>query len=448
MKTMTAIYRSITLAALTATMMASCQMKEDDIFDIDPATRQDNWMAEYRRVFNNNEHGWALYTSQPTYGRHPSVQAFAVRFDQERCTFYKSSATGSLPGMAGVDSVQSLYSFKMDNGIVLSFDTYNAFFHYYADQSEYFSQDLQGDFEFCLDRFSENEDTIFGRGKTKQLPFFMVKMHMTPEEYQAKSDSIDNYAATNCLTVIGGDSLQTQFLSGYKNLLINFPDVEGGPVVEHMYSYGNLTTGIYMMENIKYKGTTVVEFNLDKVTGTFHDPRSGARIVGRPLTDYLMKDDSYDNWFFGYSGLGAYSKGEWDKMREAIDASGLLTSQNIISINFEPYADGTMDLVINKWYGIDEVRYPMELRKVSDSEIAIRRNGEETSGRDFSFYDAGLKYLVDAFAKSDSWTTYKITHRIGNSMQPNGFELTDEANPGNSYYVEPNFRYFHASMWE
>ena len=126
---MTAIYRSITLAALTATMMASCQMKEDDIFDIDPATRQDNWMAEYRRVFNNNEHGWALYTSQPTYGRHPSVQAFAVRFDQERCTFYKSSATGSLPGMAGVDSVQSLYSFKMDNGIVLSFDTYNAFFH-------------------------------------------------------------------------------------------------------------------------------------------------------------------------------------------------------------------------------------------------------------------------------------------------------------------------------
>ena len=68
--------------------------------------------------------------------------------------------------------------------------------------------------------------------------------------------------------------------------------------MEHMYSYGNLTTGIYMMENIKYKGTTVVEFNLDKVTGTFHDPRSGAKIVGRPLTDYLMKDDSYDNWFF------------------------------------------------------------------------------------------------------------------------------------------------------
>ena len=41
MTTMTAIYRSITLAALTATMMASCQMKEGDIFDIDPATRQD-----------------------------------------------------------------------------------------------------------------------------------------------------------------------------------------------------------------------------------------------------------------------------------------------------------------------------------------------------------------------------------------------------------------------
>ena len=120
-------------------------------------------MADYRRVFNNNKYGWALYTDNPTYGRHPSVATYAVKFDQVYSTFYKSISTVRLPGVADKDSVVSMYSFKMDNGIVLSFDTYNGFFHYYADQSQYFAQDLQGDFEFCLDRYSENEDLMDAR---------------------------------------------------------------------------------------------------------------------------------------------------------------------------------------------------------------------------------------------------------------------------------------------
>lgn len=127
------IFYIVAAACIFASFMTSCQLKEDDLFDIDPATRQDNWMADYRRVFNNNEYGWALYTSQPTYGRHPSIATFAVKFDQEMCTFYRSSATSRIPSAALKDSVQSTYSLKMDNGIVLSFDTYNDFFHYYAD---------------------------------------------------------------------------------------------------------------------------------------------------------------------------------------------------------------------------------------------------------------------------------------------------------------------------
>lgn len=114
------IFYIVAAACIFASFMTSCQLKEDDLFDIDPATRQDNWMADYRRVFNNNEYGWALYTSQPTYGRHPSIATFAVKFDQEMCTFYRSSATSRIPSAALKDSVQSTYSLKMDNGIVLS----------------------------------------------------------------------------------------------------------------------------------------------------------------------------------------------------------------------------------------------------------------------------------------------------------------------------------------
>jgi hypothetical protein len=423
-------------------------MKEDDLFSTDPATRQDNWMAEYRRVFNNNQYGWALYTDNPTYGRHPAVFTYAVRFDQQNCTFYQSSSTKNLPYVNTLDSVVSMYSFKMDNGIVLSFDTYNAFFHVYADQSQYFSKDLQGDFEFCLDRYSQNEDTIFGRGKTKQLPFFMVKMHTTPKEYQRLSDKINNYAAYNCVMRVEGDTLKARFLVGYRNLAIYYPDTVGGTDQEHLYSYGNLTNGIYLLENFKYKNTTTVEMLLDTVTGQFSDPRSTAVIGPRPYADYLIQDADYESWFYGYSGLGTYAKTEWDKTKKALNASGKISANNMVYICFSTDGKGGMDLVFNMWYGSDEVHFPMLLRKVSDDEIAIRYTGKETSGRKYSFYDAGLKYIVDALAKKDTWTTYKITYKSGTPMMPNGFILTDESNAANSYYFEPNFRYYHNSIWE
>ena len=78
-----------TLFALDVTaLMPSCQMKEDDLFSEDPATREDNWMADYRRVFNNNEYGWALYTDNPTYGHHPRPSTYAVKFDSIWANFY------------------------------------------------------------------------------------------------------------------------------------------------------------------------------------------------------------------------------------------------------------------------------------------------------------------------------------------------------------------------
>jgi hypothetical protein len=442
------IINILALLALIIMAMPSCQMKEDDLFDTDPATRQDNWMAEYRRVFNNNKYGWALYTDNPTYGRHPAVFAYAVKFDQQNCTFYKSSATKNMPYVNTLDSVVSMYSFKMDNGVVLSFDTYNAFFHYYADQSEYFSQDLQSDYEFCLDRYSANEDTIFGRGKTKQLPFLMIKMNMTPEEYQKKSDNINNYAAYNCVMMVEGDTLKSSFYVGYHNLLVYFPDSVGGKDVEHMYSYGNLTDGIYLLENIKYKNSTIVEMKLNETTGEFKDRYSDAKIGPRPYADYLMQDADYETWFFDYSGLGTYTKGEWDKAKTALDASGNTKSSNMVYICFSTDGKGGMDLVFNMWYGSDEVHFPMQLKKVSNDEIAIKYTGKETSGRSYSFYDSGLKYIVDALAKKDTWTTYKITYKSGTPMTPQGFILTDESNADNSYYFEPNLRYYHQSIWD
>ena len=427
--------------AIAATL-AGCEMKEDDLFSVDPANRSDQWMAEYRRVFNNNEYGWALYTDNPTYGRHPAVYTYAVKFDQTWCTFYQSSSTKSLPVDRDKDSVQSMYSFKMDNGIVLSFDTYNSFFHYYADNSQYFAQDLQGDFEFCLDRYSENEDTIFGRGKTKQLPFVMIKMPCPAPEYQTETDKITSlYSPYDCVFICEGDTLTARFLSGYHNLMIWFPEdnINGDG---HLFSYGNLIRGIYFLEPIEYKGKIIREMALNDEEDGYHDIHGLGSLAPRPFADYFTKDTEYDNYFFGSSGLSGRFAEACNNMKTALNKSSYKAS-TINNITFMPDGEGTLTLCVNVWYGDGEIHFPFDIKKTDRNQIALRWQGTEHSGSNLNIYKKGFSHFVDAIATKDEWRTYNITQDGGSLMSPGVFQLEDVDNPENHIYFEKNYRYYH-----
>ena len=432
-----------------AATLASCEMKEDDLFSVDPANRADAWMADYRRVFNNNTYGWALYTDNPTYGRHPAVYTFAVKFDQYYSTFYQSSTTQRLanPNDRTADSIQSMYSFKMDNGIVLSFDTYNGFFHVNADQSQYFSQDLQGDFEFCLERYSENEDTIFGHGKTKLLPFVMIKMPCQAPEYQVRTDSIQaNYSPYNCSFVCAGDTLPARFLSGYQNLMIwmegDDPSIDG-----HLYSYGNLIGGIYLLEPIDYKGYTIREFKLNADKSGYDDVNGLAYIIPKPMADYFITDEEYDSRFWGYSCCGPYTQEEWDKARAALNRSRY-NSSNLVYMCLSSDGHGNIELVVNMWYGSGEIHFPLEMKKVDNDHIALKWTGEETSGLGYKIYPLGFNYILDAIAPKDEFKTFSVSSQGGSKMSPSELTLIDESNPDNWFFFGTNWRYYHQSIWD
>ena len=440
---------AVVVACNIAAALTGCQMKEEDLFDQDPANRSDEWMADYRRVFNNNEHGWALYTDNPTYGRHPSVHTYAVKFDQYYSTFFRSATTVRLsnPDDRAADSIKSMYSFKMDNGIVLSFDTYNGFFHYYADQGQYFSDDMQGDFEFCLDRYSENEDTIFGRGKTKQLPFVMIKMPVEAPEYQIRTDSItNNYSPYNCSFVCAGDTLAARFLGGYQNLNIwmegDDPSIDG-----HLYSYGNLLGGIYLLEPIEYKGVIVKEMHLNADKSGYDDVCGKAKIIPKPMANYFTEDQEYDSRFWGYSCCGPWTKGEWDKARTALTGTQYDPGK-LVYVCLSTDGKGNIDLIFNMWYGSGTITFPLELKKIDNDHIALKWTGKENSGLGYSVYDLGLNYIVDAIAPKDEFKTFTVTCQGGSKMSPSELTLVDESNPDNWFYFGTNWRYYHQSIWD
>jgi hypothetical protein len=307
---------------------------------------------------------------------------------------------------------------------------------------------MQGDFEFCLDRYSENEDTIFGRGKTKQLPFAMIKLPVSAPAYQAACDSILSfYSPYNCSFVCEGDTLPARFLGTYQNLSIwmegDDPRVDG-----HLYSYGNLVGGLYFLEPIEYKGHIIKEMKITLEKDGYVDIHGQASIIPKPFANYWLYDEESDSRFFGYSALGTWTQGEWDKARDAINKSGKQRADDLHYITLATDGFGGLELIINSWFGSDEVHYPMELKKISNDEIAVRWTGTETSGRNYKFYDIGYKYIVDAFASKDEWRTYRISARTGSKMSPGEFQLTEESNPDNSIYFPTNFRYYHYSIWE
>ena len=434
--------------SLLCALCVSCQMKEDDLFDVDPANRADAWMADYRRVFNNNTYGWALYTDNPTNGRHPSVRTSAVKFDQYYSTFYRTSGTGNLPGLNDIDSIQSMYSFKMDNGIVLSFDTYNGFLHYFADQTQYFSQDYQGDFEFCLDSYSENEDTIFGRGKTKQLPFVMIKLPVKPVEYQEACDSIQRfYSPYNCAFVCAGDTLPARFLGTYQNLCIwmegDDPSIDG-----HLYSYGNLVGGLYFLEPIEYKGKIIKEMHINADKSGYDDINGLASIIPKPMADYFWTDEEYDSRFWGYSCCGPDTKAEWDKAKDALSKSGKYNPNNLVYICLKTDGKGNIELVVNMWYGSGEIHFPMEMKRVDNDHIALKWTGKETSGLGYTIYDLGFKYILDGIAPKDDFKTFLVSSQGGSKMSPSELTLIDESNPNNWFFFGTNWRYYHSSIWD
>lgn len=442
-------FYKITLSFCLALLaLSGCQMKEDDLFDVDPANRADAWMADYRRVFNNNKYGWALYTDNPTSGRHPAVYTYAVRFDQYYSTFYRTSGTGNLPAVVGIDSIQSMYSFKMDNGIVLSFDTYNGFFHYYADQTQYFSQDLQGDFEFCLDSYSENEDTIFGHGKTKLLPFVMIKLPVKPVDYQEACDSIKSYYAPyRCSFVCAGDTLTAQFLSGYQNLNIwmegDDPSIDG-----HLYSYGNLVGGIYFLEPIEYKGNIIKEMRIKTDKSGYDDINGLAEIIAKPMSHYFTRDQEYDSRFWGYSCCGPWTKGEWDKAKDALNKSGKYNPNNLVYMCMSTDGRGGIELIVNMWYGSGEIHFPLEMKELGNDKIGLKWTGKETSGLGYSIYDLGFNYILDAIAPKDDFKIFRVSSQGGSKMTPSELTLIDESNPDNWFFFGTNWRYYHSSIWD
>lgn len=181
----------LTLATLATLSMSSCKNEVDNIFDDDAITRLDQAKQEYSDILTSNGGKWQLeyyandeepgYIYLMTFSKDGSV---TISGNNKWINYVKSGNMNS----PGYGSEVSMWEVIADNGPVLSFNTYNKYFHIFADpydipSSGSASSDSdvnesgyghEGDYEFDIMKYSG--DTLYVTGKKYNRNMIMTRI--------------------------------------------------------------------------------------------------------------------------------------------------------------------------------------------------------------------------------------------------------------------------------
>ena len=170
------------LVALSSVSLVSCKNETDEIFDEDAVARLEKKKAEYAQILTDKGGKWQMeYFSndeEPGY-------IYVMTFNENGSVTISgmNKWIGNL-GAIAYGSATSLWEVIADNGPVLSFNSFNKYFHLFADPEDIPSQDDEadneqgyghrGDYEFNLMKYSN--DTLYISGKKHGIDMIMTRI--------------------------------------------------------------------------------------------------------------------------------------------------------------------------------------------------------------------------------------------------------------------------------
>ena len=135
-------------------LTTSCLIEEKEVFDKTPAERMDAFLAEYKTLLESSENGW-LFEYYPQKDQAYGGYNYILKFKDGYVTAWLELAA---------KEETSTYKMTPDDGPVLSFVTYNANLHFFAEATPDMYQGLQGDYEYNLLGKSEDGTEIYVKG--------------------------------------------------------------------------------------------------------------------------------------------------------------------------------------------------------------------------------------------------------------------------------------------
>ncbi len=145
-----------------AALSVGCVNEVEDLFDQPASERLQARMVECQNLLTSAANGWMI-AYYPGGEKAFGGTIFTAKFDADG-TVTMTGEVAARADMGGDVSkvLSSNYSIKSSSGVVLTFDTYNKYFHYWSDPDFTGGNDFGGEFEFAYVSGDEKEMVFRG----------------------------------------------------------------------------------------------------------------------------------------------------------------------------------------------------------------------------------------------------------------------------------------------
>jgi hypothetical protein len=296
------------LIALSAALYFSCAPEEDNIFNDSSANRIDAALKATSEILTGAANGWLMQyypSSTQQYGGYNMLVSF--------------STDGYVTVSSEVDdsdlTVTSTYTLKQSAGPVLSFDTYNALFHFFSDPKNPAGigtngKGMEGDLEFVIMEAGKDKVVLQGRKTRNRIEMTPLAATVSWKEYIDALVEADERMSFAACKYVAGDVSGSVSLS-YRNMSITYQDGENSVTVKAPFIVTE--TGYKLYKSLELGGAVVDEFIYSSSGDSFEFTSSDgkAKLLPVPINQQFVAG----SWYFTLSRMGSFGAPYWNTIK-------------------------------------------------------------------------------------------------------------------------------------
>lgn len=431
--------------ALSALTLGSCKNEVDEIFDEDAVARLDKAKAEYKEILTSNGGKWQMEyyanSDEPGY-----VYLMTFRNDGSVTISGKNGWIGYTEGeslwIPTYGTQTSLWEVITDNGPVLSFNSFNKYFHLFADPEDIPSlsdEDVdetgyghEGDYEFDLMKYSN--DTLYISGKKYGIDMIMTRVdasvddHVYMDEVVAMADSFFNAKIPQVYINLPND-VRWIVKNGASSILKIFR--EGADEISTAETHNVIIThdGLSFMNPITLDGYTIKNFIRQADGSLLCRDDNTTTITADDLSNVFMIPTF--TWKCDTTQLGGVFYQKVQSLKSELNDYGkrkLATIQIAYNNNLGKYI---VDFGCTYQKNTFHPTFYFDVEAVSEDQIRFHYTGEGDAAS--GVYGQRCPSMV-AFVEAMNSMTFKLT--TSSLLAPVDMRLTDASTSANYIYVK------------
>lgn len=430
------------LFALLVSFIAfnACTSDVDNYFPESAPERATKTVAEVKKILQEAPNGWRMeYYGDMNYGGYNVLCQFkgdSVQIASEKAG--KNHEAGlDASGNLITETSLAHYSVNQSMGVVISFDTFNKLFHYFADpKNEDYGEagtGFGGDFEFRVLKYSPDSIQLQGLKHGDRIMLYPMKADMDWASYLKEVENVKNFMASSSYTLLAGnDTLAevTQY-GDYHSLIFQYSD-STGEMKAYAYPYIITPEGYKFYREIEIGGKKFTNLSKDFNDATderFYpqgDPSICLETVVPPVVDAFQKGQ----WFFSASKISPESEGAWNDFMEAIKTAANGKEAILYQAMIGTYNN---KFGFHAWLSSDYLYVELTIRDPNEegNEIALQYNRNSPTNKAAQVFMKSYKLTPVLKTFSALNNKLRLTLETDNPRKPTYMKLIQVQKPEN-----------------